>query len=316
MKFFGKKKDENKLDQDKAKPKTVAHPELKVISGSSVSKSTPTPTQPPAEPEQDELIPHVDNVIIVASGKGGVGKSTVAVNIAIALSEICDKVGLLDSDVYGPSIPTMMGIREQPKTNENKKLIPLKSHNISLMSIGFMVSEEQALIWRGPMIHSAIRQMLGDVIWDDLDYLVIDMPPGTGDAQLSLSQTLPLTGAIIVTTPQDVALADVRRSIGMCNRMNVPMLGIIENMSYFISPDNQKRVAIFGSCFGKKMSEDLGIPLLGQIPIDPKICECGDLGVPITVAYPESPQSEAFRHAAQQLIEQVKEIEQDDLTIT
>ena len=133
MKFFGKKKDENKLDQDKAKPKTVAHPELKVISGSSVSKSTPTPTQPPAEPEQDELIPHVDNVIIVASGKGGVGKSTVAVNIAIALSEICDKVGLLDSDVYGPSIPTMMGIREQPKTNENKKLIPLKSHNISLM---------------------------------------------------------------------------------------------------------------------------------------------------------------------------------------
>ena len=316
MKFFGKKKDENKLDQDKAKPKTVAHPELKVISGSSVSKSIPTPTQPPAEPEQDELIPHVDNVIIVASGKGGVGKSTVAVNIAIALSEICDKVGLLDSDVYGPSIPTMMGIREQPKTNENKKLIPLKSHNISLMSIGFMVSEEQALIWRGPMIHSAIRQMLGDVIWDDLDYLVIDMPPGTGDAQLSLSQTLPLTGAIIVTTPQDVALADVRRSIGMCNRMNVPMLGIIENMSYFISPENQKRVAIFGSGGGKKMSEDLGIPLLGQIPIDPKICECGDLGVPITVAYPESPQSEAFRHAAQQLIEQVKEIEQDDLTIT
>ena len=313
MKFFGKKKDENKLDQDKAKPKTVAHPELKVISGSSVSKSTPTPTQPPAEPEQDELIPHVDNVIIVASGKGGVGKS---VNIAIALSEICDKVGLLDSDVYGPSIPTMMGIREQPKTNENKKLIPLKSHNISLMSIGFMVSEEQALIWRGLMIHSAIRQMLGDVIWDDLDYLVIDMPPGTGDAQLSLSQTLPLTGAIIVTTPQDVALADVRRSIGMCNRMNVPMLGIIENMSYFISPENQKRVAIFGSGGGKKMSEDLGIPLLGQIPIDPKICECGDLGVPITVAYPESPQSEAFRHAAQQLIEQVKEIEQDDLTIT
>ena len=179
-----------------------------------------------------------------------------------------------------------------------------------------MVSEEQALIWRGPMIHSAIRQMLGDVIWDDLDYLVIDMPPGTGDAQLSLSQTLPLTGAVIVTTPQDVALADVRRSIGMCNRMNVPMLGIIENMSYFISPENQQRVAIFGSGGGKKMSEELGIPLLGQIPIDPKICECGDLGVPITVAYPESPQSEAFRHAAQQIIEQVKENEQDDLTLT
>ena len=316
MKFFGKKKDEEKLDQEKVKPKTVAHPELKVISGSSVSKSTPTPKQPPSEPEQEELIPHVDNVSIVASGKGVVGKSTVAVNIAIALSEICDKVGLLDSDVYGPSIPTMMGIREQPKTTENKKLIPLQSHNISLMSIGFMVSEEQALIWRGPMIHSAIRQMLGEVIWDDLDYLVIDMQQGTGDAQLSLSQTLPLTGAVIVTTPQDVALADVRRSIGMCNRMNVPMLGIIENMSYFISPENQKRVAIFGSGGGKKMSEDLGIPLLGQIPIDPKICECGDLGVPITVAYPESPQSEAFRHAAQQLIEQVKEIEQDDLTIT
>ncbi len=316
MKLFGKKKDEEQLDQDKTKSRTVAHPELKVISGSSVSKPTPAPQQAPPEPVDEELIPQVDNVIIVASGKGGVGKSTVAVNIAIALSEVCDKVGLLDSDVYGPSIPTMMGIKEQPKTTEDKKLIPLQRHNISLMSIGFMVSEEQALIWRGPMIHSAIRQMLGDVIWDELDYLVIDMPPGTGDAQLSISQTLPLTGAVIVTTPQDVALADVRRSIGMCNRMNVPILGIIENMSYFINPENQQRVAIFGSGGGKKMSEDLGIPLLGQIPIDPQICECGDLGVPITAAYPESPQSEAFRHITQQLVEQVEEIEQDELKIT
>ena len=301
MKLFGKKKDEEQLDQDKTKSKTVAHPELKVISGSSVSKPTPAPQQAPPEPVDEELIPQVDNVIMVASGKGGVGKSTVAVNIAIALSEVCDKVGLLDSDVYGPSIPTMMGIKEQPKTTEDKKLIPLQRHNISLMSIGFMVSEEQALIWRGPMIHSAIRQMLGDVIWDELDYLVIDMPPGTGDIHLTLAQTVPVTGSVVVTTPQDIALIDAKKGLKMFEKVDIPVLGIIENMSLHICSNCQHEEAIFGQGGGEAMAKEYGVEFLGALPLDITIRTSTDTGVPTVAADPDSPVSHVYRKMARKL---------------
>jgi ATP-binding protein involved in chromosome partitioning len=196
-----------------------------------------------------------------------------------------------------------MGIKQQPQMGPDKKLIPPVRHDIKLMSIGFMVSEEQAMIWRGPMLHSAIRQFLGDVNWGDLDYLIIDLPPGTGDAALSLSQALPMTGSVIVTTPQDVALADVRRGVAMFERLGVPVLGIVENMSFFVCPHCNERTDIFQKDGGKKMSERLGIPLLGQIPIDPEICTGGDLGVPIVASHPDSPQSASFRDVANQLAE-------------
>ncbi|MCZ6681258.1 MAG: Mrp/NBP35 family ATP-binding protein [Candidatus Poribacteria bacterium] len=262
------------------------------------------PQQPQA---QNILLPGVQYKIAVASGKGGVGKSTIAVNLAIALSQAGAKVGLMDADVYGPSIPTMMGTKENPQTSPEKKLIPLISHDIKLMSMGFLVPDGQAMIWRGPMLHSAIRQFLSDVNWGELDYLIIDLPPGTGDAALSLTQSIPLTGAVIVTTPQDVALADVRRGAAMFEKLGVPILGIIENMSFFVCPHCKERTEIFRADGGKKISEKLGIPLLSQIPLDSEVCTAGDLGVPIVASHPDSPQAEAFRHTASQLAEELRD---------
>ncbi len=313
MKFF-KKGDKN---IEKTNPETKPHPELQVISGSEISgqrQQQPTPQQ--QTPQQNITLPNIKYKIAVASGKGGVGKSTVATNLAISLAKAGAAVGLMDADAYGPSIPTMMGVQDKPRTSPERKLIPLVRHDIKLMSIGFMVPEEQAMIWRGPMLHSAIRQFLTDVAWEELDYLIIDLPPGTGDVALTLSQAIPLTGAVIVTTPQDVALADVRRGVAMFERLGVPILGIIENMSYFLCPHCNEKTEIFSADGGKNTSEQFGVSFLGQIPLDPEVCTAGDIGVPIVAGHPDSPQSAAFGAVATELDKILLESgEEDELTI-
>ena len=244
-----------------------------------------------------ELIPEVRHTVAVSSGKGGVGKSTVAVNLAVTLSETGGAVGIIDSDVYGPDVPLMLGARGRPGMFENR-IIPVEVHGLKMMSIGLLVNEREPLVWRGPMIHSFIQQMLRDVMWGALDYLVFDMPPGTGDAQLSLSQVIPLDGVVMVTTPQDVALLDVRKAIGMFQKLNVPILGVVENMSYFAAPDTGKRYHIFGEGGGKRIADEYGVPLLAELPLDPETRIGGDEGSPITVRRPGMPQAKAFRDLA------------------
>lgn len=231
--------------------------------------------------------------IAVAAGKGGVGKSTVSVNLAIALSKLGAKVGLMDSDLFGPSIPTMMNVHERPSV-EGDKIHPMESYGIKLMSMGFLVEPNSPVIWRGPMVTRTIQQFVHNVAWGDLDYLIIDLPPGTGDAQLSLCQTIPLTGSVIVTTPQEVALIDVRKAVSMFERVNVPILGLIENMSYFICPSDSKRYDIFGTGGGQREADRLKVPLFGQIPIEMEVREGGDTGVPITISKPDSNSAKAF----------------------
>ena len=245
----------------------------------------------------EELIPEVKQTIAVSSGKGGVGKSTVAVNLATALRQTGAAVGIIDSDVYGPDIPLMLGSRGRPGMFENR-IIPVEAHGMKMMSIGLLVSDREPLVWRGPMIHSFIQQMLKDVSWGALDYLVFDMPPGTGDAQLSLSQVIPLSGVVMVTTPQEVALLDVRKAIAMFQKLNVPILGIVENMSYFVAPDTGKRYAIFGEGGGQRIANEYNVPLLAQVPLDPATRLAGDEGTPITVRAPDAPQARTFRDLA------------------
>lgn len=244
----------------------------------------------------------VRNAIAVASGKGGVGKSTVAVNLAVALAQSGAKVGLLDADIYGPNVPTMMGVTALPPARE--KMIPAQAYGVKLMSIGFLVKPDQPLIWRGPMLHTAIRQFIGDVDWGDLDYLIIDLPPGTGDAPLSLAQTLPLSGSVIVTLPQQVSLEDARRGLEMFRQLNVPIFGVVENMSYLELPDGS-RMDIFGSGGGRKMAQDSGVPFIGAIPIDPAVRQGGDTGTPIVVSHPESPVARALVNIAQDVAAKV-----------
>jgi ATP-binding protein involved in chromosome partitioning len=229
----------------------------------------------------------------VSSGKGGVGKSTVAVNLALALKRQGHTVGLVDVDVYGPDVPLMMGTKGKPGMFDDK-IIPVEAHGIKIMSIGLLVDEREALVWRGPMIHSAVQQFLRDVMWGALDFLVFDMPPGTGDAQLSLSQVVPLGGVVMVTTPQDVALLDVRKALAMFRKLNVPILGLVENMSYFIAPDTGAKYAIFGEGGGDKVAEEFGVPLLAQIPLEIDTRKGGDAGIPIVVGQPASAQAAAF----------------------
>lgn len=241
----------------------------------------------------------VKNAVAVASGKGGVGKSTVAVNLAVSLAQSGAKVGLLDADIYGPNIPTMMGVDHLPPF-KNGKLTPAESYGVKIMSIGFLVPPGQALIWRGPMLHSAIRQFLADVDWGELDYLVIDLPPGTGDAQLSLAQSLPLSGGVIVTLPQQVSLEDAGRGLQMFQQLNVPLLGVIENMSYLELPDGT-RMDVFGSGGGEKLAAANHIPFLGSVPMDPAVRIGGDSGAPICVTMPESAPARALRSVAEQV---------------
>ncbi len=239
--------------------------------------------------EKAAVLPGVRNIIAVASGKGGVGKSTVTANLALALRAAGATVGLLDCDVYGPSMPLMFGlVGKQPEVTEDQKIIPLEAHGIRLMSIGFLTGDHAPVIWRGPMVHQMIQQFLTRVAWSELDYLLLDLPPGTGDAQLTLTQSAPLSGAVIVTTPQEVSLIDARKGLQMFQKVNVPVLGLIENMSYFACPDCGKVTEIFRKGGGEKLSQELGVPLLGQIPIDPQITETGDQGTPIVAERPES----------------------------
>jgi ATP-binding protein involved in chromosome partitioning len=239
----------------------------------------------------------VKNAIAVASGKGGVGKSTIATNLALALAGSGASVGLLDADIYGPNIPLMMGVHERPRS-ANGRILPPEGYGVKLMSMGFLVEEGTPIIWRGPMIHSALRQFLSDVDWGDLDYMVVDLPPGTGDASLSLAQSLTLTGVVIVTTPQDVALADVVKGIGMFKHLEVPVLGVVENMSYFVCGHCGQRTEIFSHGGGKAVAERMQVPFLGEVPIDPVVRLGGDSGQPIIIAEPESPAAVAIRDIA------------------
>ena len=251
----------------------------------------------PGAPKPEDFIPEVKQTIAVSSGKGGVGKSTVTVNLATALRLGGASVGIIDSDVYGPDIPLMLGSRGRPGMFENR-IIPVEAHGMKMMSIGLLVNDKEPLVWRGPMIHSFIQQMLKDVNWGALDYLVFDMPPGTGDAQLSLSQVIPLSGVVMVTTPQEVALLDVRKAIAMFQKLNVPILGIVENMSYFVAPDTGKRYSIFGEGGGQRLANEYNVPLLAQVPLDPATRQAGDEGTPITLRVPDSPQARTFRDLA------------------
>ncbi len=241
----------------------------------------------------------VRTAIAIASGKGGVGKSTVAVNVAVSLAQSGARVGLLDADIYGPNIPTMMGLSKLPPPRDNK-LVPGEAYGVQVMSIGFLVKPGQPLMWRGPMLHSAIRQFLTDVLWDELDYLIIDLPPGTGDAQLSISQSLPLTGSVIVTLPQQVSIEDATRGLEMFRELNVPILGVVENMSYLELPDGSK-MDIFGNGGGKRMAEAADVPFLGSIPLDQTVCEGGDAGKPVILSHPDSAVAKALVSMTEEL---------------
>ncbi len=248
----------------------------------------------PPSTEAQPLLPGVKNVILVGAGKGGVGKSTVAVNLAAALARCGAKVGLLDADFYGPSIPMMTGIRRKPSSKDGKLLYPLEAHGMRVMSIGFLVEPDQAMVWRGPMLHGAVLQLVRDVLWGELDYLILDLPPGTGDIALTLSQQLRTAGAVLVTTPQDVALADVLRAKQMFDRLHVPILGIVENMSQFVCPHCHQSTDIFDHGGGHKAADAMAVPFLGEIPLDLKVRQGGDRGIPVVVGVPSSPQAQAF----------------------
>jgi ATP-binding protein involved in chromosome partitioning len=245
-----------------------------------------------------DLLPGVKNTIAVASGKGGVGKSTVAVNLALALRATGARVGLLDVDVYGPSIPLMLDVSGRPHVTPERKIVPKESFGLKLMSIGFLAGEDAPVIWRGPMVHGVVRQFLADVEWGELDYLVLDLPPGTGDAALTLVQSAPLSGAVIVTTPQEVSLIDARKGLKMFERVQVPVLGIVENMSHFVCPSCDERHFIFGEGGGARAAAELGVPQLVQIPLQPDVVWSGDHGRPTVVDQPDSPAARAFTELA------------------
>ncbi len=244
----------------------------------------------------------VKNVIAVAAGKGGVGKSTVASNLAVALALDGAKVGLMDADIYGPNQPQMMGVAgHQPVAGADNKIEPAVGHGVKIMSMGFLMDPDKPVIWRGPMLHGAITQFLKDVKWGELDYLILDLPPGTGDVQLTLCQTVPLAGAVIVTTPQSIALSDVRKAVAMFKKLNVPIFGAIENMSGFICPHCSKESKIFSEGSAAALEKNFGIPLMGQIPLDPKVCDASEVGTPITISSPDSVPAKAFRAAARKV---------------
>jgi ATP-binding protein involved in chromosome partitioning len=251
-------------------------------------------------------IPGVDAIIAVASGKGGVGKSTTAVNLALGLRDLGLKVGILDADIYGPSMPKLLAIKEKPQTVGGTRLKPIMRYGLTVMSIGFLIDEETPMIWRGPMVMSAITQMLREVEWGKLDIMVVDMPPGTGDAQLTMAQQVPLKGAVIVSTPQDLALIDARRGVAMFNRVNVPVLGVVENMSYFVCPDCGTRSDIFSHGGARHEAERLGVPFLGEVPLHMTIREKSDSGLPVVATEPDGPHAKIYRDIAAKVLEQIR----------
>lgn len=283
-------------------------PSLQKINIQLQTRSTSSNISSHNDPKKDAILPGVKNTIAVASGKGGVGKSTVAVNLAVALAKDGAKVGLIDADIYGPNVPLMLGVKDKPKVyqaEDSTKMLPLENYGVKFISIGVLVDDNSPIIWRGPMASGAIKQFMTDVEWGELDYLIFDLPPGTGDIQLTLVQTIPLTGALIVTTPQEVSLLDARKALMMFNRVNVPVLGVIENMSYFIAPDTGKKYDIFGSGGGEKISKELNVEFLGGIPIDPRIRKGGDNGIPMDYDQPDSEYAKIMIDISRKLTEQV-----------
>jgi ATP-binding protein involved in chromosome partitioning len=265
--------------------------------------------QPRAAHPADKVqpgIPGVDAVIAVASGKGGVGKSTTAVNLALGLRDLGLKVGMLDADIYGPSLPKLLAINEKPQIGADGKLKPIERYGLSVMSIGFLIDEDTPMVWRGPMVMSAITQMLREVEWGKLDIMVVDMPPGTGDAQLTMAQQVPLKGAVIVSTPQDLALIDARRGVAMFKRVSVPVLGIVENMSYFLCPSCGTRSDIFGYGGARKEAERQSVPFLGEVPLHMTIREKSDSGLPVVATEPDGPHAKIYREIAAKVLEQIK----------
>ncbi|MGQ2907665.1 MAG: Mrp/NBP35 family ATP-binding protein [Aliihoeflea sp.] len=272
-------------------------------------KSAPRPAPPAAPPSTQSGkrgVPGIRSIIAVASGKGGVGKSTTAVNIALGLAALGLKIGVLDADIYGPSMPRLLGITGKPETVDGKTLKPMENYGVKVMSMGFLVEEETPMIWRGPMVMSALTQMLREVQWGELDVLVVDMPPGTGDAQLTMAQNVPLAGAVIVSTPQDLALIDARKGLNMFRKVDVPLLGIVENMSYFIAPDTGARYDIFGHGGAEREAERLGVPFLGAVPLTMDVRETSDAGTPVVVSNPTGPQAGVYRGIAQKVLERLR----------
>ena len=276
---------------------------LSVTAVLTAHQGAPAPARP--APPGPQGIPGVTSIIAVASGKGGVGKSTVAVNLALGLVRLGLKVGLLDADIYGPSLPRLLDIRHKPES-DGKKIKPIEKFGLKTMSIGFLVKEDEAMIWRGPMVQSALTQMLNDVLWGPLDVLVLDMPPGTGDAQLTIAQRAPLKGAVIVSTPQDIALIDARKGIAMFNKTQVPILGVVENMSVFVCPDCGHEHHIFGHGGARETAEKVGAPFLGEIPLVPRIRETSDAGTPVMVVAPDGPEALAFLAVAEKVAASLK----------
>ena len=247
----------------------------------------------------------IRNIVAVGAGKGGVGKSTTSVNLAVSLARTGARVGLLDADVYGPNIPQMLGVTDTPAVDADKRIIPPAAHGIKLISMGMLVPPDQPIIWRGPMLHGAIQQFMRDVLWGELDYLVVDLPPGTGDVALSMAQSVPMAGAVLVTTPQGVSVSDVRKAAGMFRQLNIPVLGVVENMSHFVCGHCHERTEIFGNGGGRRMAEELSIPFLGEVPIDTRVREGGDLGRPIVSVAPDAPAALAFESVASQVAAQI-----------
>ena len=250
-------------------------------------------------------VPGVRNIIVVGAGKGGVGKSTTAVSLALALLKKGARVGLMDADVYGPNLPQMLGITDQPDVTEGKKMVPVQAYGLKVMSMGMLIPPDQPVIWRGPMLHGAMQQFMRDVTWGELDYLVIDLPPGTGDVALSLSQSVPVAGAVVVTTPQGVSISDVRKAVQMFRQLNIPILGAVENMSYFVCGHCGGRTDIFGQGGGQRMAQDMGIPFLGEVPIDTRVRSGGDEGKPIVAVAPDAPAAQAFEVVAGKVAAQI-----------
>ncbi|MBD1546709.1 iron-sulfur cluster carrier protein ApbC [Roseibium aggregatum] len=266
----------------------------------------------PEQPVQKPGVPGVKHIIAVASGKGGVGKSTTTANLALALQANGLKVGVLDADIYGPSVPRLFRVTGRPEPVSGRILKPLEGYGVKVMSMGFMVEEDTPMIWRGPMVISALTQMLREVAWGDLDVLVVDMPPGTGDAQLTMAQQVPLAGAVIVSTPQDLALIDARKGLNMFRRVDVPVLGIIENMSYFLCPDCGGRHDIFGHGGARAEAEKLGVPFLGEVPLDMQIRETSDAGAPVVVSDPDGPHAKIYRDIASKVMAEIARYEGDE----